>query len=110
MSERTCRFAVAVSRSARLDQALDEVLADLRKQLGDSRANLAMLFVTSHHVGDSLQTELARLRRELGGPNLIGAVAESVIGGDREIEQEVGLSVWCGCLPGETIVPLRMEF
>ncbi len=62
-------------------------------------ADLAVVFASPHHAAraDALLAAIHEVAEPTG---LVGCVAESVLGGEREVEHEPGLAVWLAQLPG----------
>jgi small ligand-binding sensory domain FIST len=70
---------------------------------------LAFVFASIHHQPelDSLGPLIAdRLRAEA----VLGCTGESIIGGDREIEQQPAVALWLARLPETTVLPMHLEF
>jgi len=89
-------FAAGLSESPELVQAVQEAVAQVRAGLGEGGPpDLALLFLTPHHR--SLVPEAAKFVLEALRPGtLLGCVAESIVGGSREIERSPGVSLWAG--------------
>ncbi len=85
-------FAAALSTAEATLPAVEEVCQQARAGLpGD--VDLAVLFFSAHHARAA--EALGRAVQQLLRPGcLIGCVAESVIGGDHEIEQSPAVSLW----------------
>jgi small ligand-binding sensory domain FIST len=85
-------FAAALSTAEPTPQAVEEVCEHTRARLAGD-ADLAILFFSPHHVRAA--DVLARTVQQRLSPRcLVGCVAESVIGGDCEIEQKPAVSLW----------------
>lgn len=93
------RFASALSVDPDAGRAESQVLERLREQLGSQRADLCAVFV-SHHYGGAIEELGQRLKRATGAQVVVGCTGESIIGGDREVEDEPALSIWGATLPG----------
>jgi small ligand-binding sensory domain FIST len=93
------RFASALSVDPNAAKAEEQVTQRIAEGLGGVRADLCAVFV-SHHYGGAIEQLGLRLRRATAAKVVVGCTGESIIGGDREIEQEPALSVWCASLPG----------
>jgi small ligand-binding sensory domain FIST len=93
------RFASALSTEPESARAEQQVLAQVREQLQGRSADLCVVFV-SHHYGAALEELGQRLSRAVGAKVLLGCTGESIIGSEREVEQEPALSLWCASLPG----------
>ncbi len=66
-----------------------------------------MLFVTAPHVG-ALDDIAATVRKLLQPATLLAATAVSVIGGEREVEEQAAVSLWAGNVGGIP-TPVRLE-
>jgi small ligand-binding sensory domain FIST len=90
-------FAAALSTTSPTSGAWEEVCSQVQPALPDS-ADLAVVFFAGHHVRAA--ADLAReLRRRLTPRCLLGCVAESVIGQDREVEEGPAVSLWLARWP-----------
>ena len=97
----TAGFAAALSEHPDLAAAIGEVLGQVLERLGDGEGDrgappdLALLFVTPPHLAGF--ADAARTVREVLKPGaLVGCVAQSVVGGTREVEETPGVSLWAG--------------
>ncbi|HZR85115.1 MAG TPA: FIST N-terminal domain-containing protein [Candidatus Binatia bacterium] len=97
----------AISDKPRLDSAVADAVADVRRALGDARPDLAVAFVSAHHAARYRELP-AMLREALGAATVLGCSARSVIGGGRELEEQAGLSVIAASLPGVDVVPFHI--
>jgi len=95
-------FASALSTSTRSQEAESEALATLEEGLEGQTPDLLVVFATHHH-GAALEELGPRLARATGARFVIGCTAESVIGPDREVEGEAGMSLWAASLPGADV-------
>lgn len=68
------------------------------------RADLALLFFSSHHV-EAAKAIVHTVRRRLEPRCLIGVSAESVLGGEVELERAPGVSLLAASLPGVSVHP-----
>ncbi|MDX1690489.1 MAG: FIST N-terminal domain-containing protein [Acidimicrobiia bacterium] len=104
----TFRFGAALSTLEDPHAALDEVATLASAPLSDT-PHLAVAFATPHHAGiaDDLAARLADLVGEQG--TSIGAIADGVIGGSREVDDGPGLSLWVARLPGVDVVSSHLE-
>ncbi len=93
------RFASALSVDPKAEKAEAQVLGQIAEQLGGERPDLCAVFV-SHHYGGAIEELGQRLARATGAQVVVGCTGESIIGGDREVEDEPALSLWCASLPG----------
>jgi small ligand-binding sensory domain FIST len=74
-------------------EAARQAVSEARSRLGASPPSLAVLFASPHFL-DSAEALVAAVGDGIGQVPLIGCVAESVIGGTREIESEPAVSLW----------------
>jgi len=102
------KFASALSVDPVAERAEEQVLTRIREQLGDASADLCAVFV-SHHYGGAIEELGQRLKRATGAKVVVGCTGESIIGGDREVEDEPALSVWCAALPGTELRPFEVQ-
>jgi small ligand-binding sensory domain FIST len=93
------RWSSTTSTLRRLDDAVDEAARTVAAGLGGAPADLAVAFVSPHHVGTWARLP-ALLRDALAPRTLVGCSAGGVIGGGREREDEVALSLTAASLPG----------
>jgi len=91
-------FASSLSREPDTGRAAAAVAEEIRRQLGDRRADLLVAFV-SHHHGEGIEALGPRLARELDARTLIGCTGESIVGRTQEIENGPALSVFAAVLP-----------
>jgi small ligand-binding sensory domain FIST len=85
-------FAAALSTSTDSIEAFDQACSRGLSALGGEPA-LALMFFSPHHAADAGQLAAAA-RRRLGAGCVLGCMGESIVGNDREIEQEPALSLW----------------
>jgi small ligand-binding sensory domain FIST len=93
------RFHDAVSTSLDRGEALDQLCAGAESALGGPPADLALLFLTPHHLPEAPEIA-AEVRKRTGARHLIGCTGEALIGAGREIEGQPALSLWAASLPG----------
>jgi len=95
------QFAAAVTRAEDIEEAARQLVTSLQRQM-PGQIDLLTLFLTSEHR-ENASALADLLRHDLTPQALIGCTCEGVIGGDREIEREPGISVLAGRLPGVTL-------
>jgi small ligand-binding sensory domain FIST len=76
--------------------------------LDEDEVSLAVLSVSRDH-SFSAGVASEALRAEAGPERVIGCVAETVVGGDREVEDGPAVAVWLASLP-EPVETFHMEF
>ncbi len=85
-------FAAALSEHPLATQATGEVLGQILEAVGQE-PDLVALFVTGVHAG-ALEDIAAAVHTVLRPGAFIGATAASVVGGDREVEEQPAISLW----------------
>src|SRR5919202_3634733 len=95
----TCRVGAGLSAADGAVVAAAEAAREARAALGGAPADLAFLFLSADHLDDA-EAALWTASAELAAANLLGCVAQGVVGHDREVEQGPGVSVWAATLPG----------
>lgn len=92
---------IGAGLSGLLDSGLaaEHAAARARESLNGQSVDLALVFLSMHHVGAAGAVASA-VHRTLGPKVLIGCSGESVIGGDTELENAPGVSVMALSLPG----------
>lgn len=69
---------------------------------------LAVLLTSAHHRDDADKV-LAAVQETAEPDALVGCVAQAVVAGSREIEEQAGIAVWLAALP-EPVETFHMEF
>ncbi|MBF6301355.1 FIST C-terminal domain-containing protein [Nocardia amamiensis] len=101
------RIGVGLSTAPEARQAGVEAAADAREQLAGEAPALAVLLASRAHADDA-SAVLAGVHRTVRVPALVGCVAQAVVAGRREIEDEPAVAVWLASgLPAETF---RLDF
>jgi small ligand-binding sensory domain FIST len=102
------RWASTVSDEPLLERAVTAAAATLRTQLGNTRPDLLVVFVSAHHAAD-FERVPALMAGAFEPGLLLGCSAGGVIGGGREVEQRPGLSVTAAVLPDVELFPFHLE-
>jgi small ligand-binding sensory domain FIST len=102
------KFAAALSVDPDAQRAESQVLLRIREQLDGAQPDLCAVFV-SHHYGGAIEELGRRLKLATGAKVVVGCTGESIIGGDREVEDEPALSLWCAALPGTQLRPFEVQ-
>jgi small ligand-binding sensory domain FIST len=97
-----------VSAAARLDDAVADTTARIRRELGDDAPDLAVAFASPHHM-ERYDAVPALVRAALEPRTLVGCSAGGVIGGGHEIEGDPGFSLTAACLPDVTVTAFHTE-
>ena len=80
-------------------EAATRAAEEALESLGGGTVSLAVLFATPQYSRRA-EALLGALRSVLGPVPMIGCVAESVVGGSREVESEPGISLWLAAETG----------
>jgi small ligand-binding sensory domain FIST len=102
------RFASFLSTSPDLRLAASSAADAVREKLG-AAASLACLFITPRYQGD-LKVIARLICDRLGTDNLLGCVAESIVGVNQEVEDNPGLSLWALSAPQQEIALAHLQF
>jgi small ligand-binding sensory domain FIST len=102
------RFAAALSTDANSSVAVDRVCGEALSHL-DTRPDFAVVFTSQHHA-DFLPELGARICQAIGCENLIGCTGESIVGNDREVEENPAVSIWLASLPGTSVRTMHLQF
>lgn len=106
--QKSARFAAALSTTVETETAVAEACVATMEQLSE-RPNLAMLFASPHHL-DDIEIAATNVCSAIGSEALLGCTGESIIGGDREVEQGPAISLWLASLPDTSVTPMHLDF
>ncbi|MEV5836143.1 FIST N-terminal domain-containing protein [Nocardia sp. NPDC052112] len=87
------RIGVGLSTAPEAWQAGMEAAADARDQIADETLSLAVLLASRAHTDDAAAV-LAGVHQTVQVPALVGCVAQAIVAGRREIEDEPAVVVW----------------
>jgi small ligand-binding sensory domain FIST len=87
------RIGVGVSTAREAGQAAADATAHARDELAGEAPSLAVLLVSRPHT-DQAAAVLNAVQEEVEPPALIGCVAQAIVAGRREIEDEAAVVVW----------------
>jgi small ligand-binding sensory domain FIST len=104
----TSRIATGLSAAPAAEDAAVEAVRQVRATLDGSKPELVFLFLSAAHLAE-VEIAAAVVREQLGAENLLGCVAEGVVGGTRELEGGPGLALWAGALPGARVETFHLE-
>ena len=102
------RIGAALSTDPDAATAAEAAVDGARSQIGGAEVSLAVVVASRQHA-PSAEAALETVRIKAGPERVIGCVAETVVGGDREVEEGPAVAVWLACLP-EPVETFRMEF
>jgi len=98
------RLAAGISANPDAARSAEQASAQCAEALGAGSTDLAIAFISYHHV-ESMDTVAAAIKRELRADCLIGVTGEGVVGGRTELERTPAISILAARLPGVSIVP-----
>lgn len=102
-------YAASLSQLGPTADAVESVCSEVLSQLNGATPDLSFIFVSHHHR--AAFHELAeQLQQRLNSKVLLGCAAESVAGGELEIENEPAMSLWSAVLPDANLLPFHLEF
>ena len=102
------KIGAALSTGPDPKAATAEAAEGARSRLDGAEASLAVLVASRHHAA-SVDVVSEVLRAAARPERVIGCVAETVVGGGREVEDEPAVSVWLASLP-QPVETFHMEF
>jgi small ligand-binding sensory domain FIST len=102
------RVAVGVSDEPDPEAAFTAAARSAAVDLGDTRCDLALVFASAQHLGDS-RSLLDAVHSELDIGALVGCGAGGVLGGGRELEVGPGAVVWALAAPDARIETHHLE-
>lgn len=103
------KCAAAMSQEVDTADAVAQTTRQIREALGHAEADLTIVFVSHDHR--RAFPELASwIQAELPSRVLLGATAETVIGGEHEIESGPAFSIWSAVREGSELIPFTIEF
>ncbi len=102
------RVSAAVSTLGDTGEASREAARHVRGELGGADVDLAFCFLTPEHSG-SVPAAVTGVCAELAPRQLLGCVAQGVVGGDRELEAGPAAAVWAASLPGAVVEPFHLR-
>lgn len=97
-----------LSTRAKAAEALAEAHGQASSGLSGA-AHLALLFYSGEHV-EAAEQLAEQASRRLPGAVVLGASAEGVVGGGREIDEPPALAVWLARFSGVQLVPMHLKF
>lgn len=101
-------FASSCSSHPLATQAVGEAVGALLEALQGERPNLVVWFVTAHHIG-AIEDIHSALQSLLNPRVVIAATSVSAIGGETEIENSPGLSIFAAVVPDNQLDVMRLE-
>jgi len=87
------RIGVGVSTAREARQAALEAAAHARDELAGEVPSLAVLLASRSHT-DEARDVLEAVQETIEPPALIGCVAQAIVAGGRELEDDAGVAVW----------------
>jgi len=103
------KIQTALSRAEQTSKAVESVCREVSAGLAGSSVDLAFVFFSANHT-ESAEFLVSMVHEQLHPKVLLGCSAESVIGGEQEVEGQPALCLWAAHLPGTTLTPFHLEF
>jgi small ligand-binding sensory domain FIST len=108
VGSREMRIGAALSTDPDPAKATEAAVEEARSRLGGAEVSLALVVASRHHAASAeIASEVVRVKA--GPERVIGCVAETVVGGDREVEGGPAVAVWLASLP-KPVETFHMEF
>ena len=101
-------FASSCSAHPLATQAVGEAVGEVLEALNGAQPDLVVWFATSHHVG-AFEDIHSALQSLLNPRSVIAATSVTAIGGETEIENAPGLSIFAATLPDNALEVMRLE-
>jgi small ligand-binding sensory domain FIST len=102
------RIGAALSTDPDPAKATAEAVGEARSRLGGAGVSLALVVASRHHA-PSAEVVSESVRVKARPERVIGCVAETVVGDDREVEGGPAVAVWLASLP-KPVETFHMEF
>lgn len=102
------QWASALSTQEQPSVAVQTVMGSLRNQLNGTQASLILIFA-SGHSREAWPVFLESVRVEYPESTVVGCGAVGVIGGGREVENTLALSVTAAVLPDVAVIGFHYE-
>ena len=102
------RIGAALSTDPDPAKAAAAAVEAARSRLGGAEVSLAVVVASRQHA-PSAEVASEAVRVKAGAERVIGCVAETVVGGDREVEEGPAVAVWLASLP-TPVETFHMEF
>ena len=102
------KWASTVSDHDVLEEAIQECVSSILRDMGDAPTDLVMAFVSSHFA-TQYDDVPAILRQNLDAKLLFGCSAGGVIGGGQEVEHRPGFSLTAAHLPDVELLPFHVD-
>ena len=102
------RWASAVSEQRSLEEAVEECVAAVGRELEDASVDLAVVFVSAEHAPQCDRVP-GLVQEALHARVLFGCSAGGVIGGGREVERRPGFALTVAHLPGVDLNAVHLE-
>lgn len=102
------RWASALSRLTRTEEAVAEAAAEVARGLAGARPDLVIAFVSPHHLDTAVRLP-ALVASALPGALLAGCTGGGIIGAGHEVEDAPAVSLTAASLPGVRLTPFHLD-
>jgi len=103
------KIYTSLSQAELTSEAVESVCREVSLGLDGRSTDLAFVFFSSHHT-ESAEFLASVVHEQLHPRVLLGCSAESVIGGEQEVEGRPALCLWAANLPKTTLTPFHLRF
>jgi small ligand-binding sensory domain FIST len=101
------RFAAATCVSTDIRKSVHDAIEQVQREI--SVPDFVVVFFSAPYI-EFVENHPAIFAERLGCPNTIGCSAESLIGGDRELENEPAICIWAASLPECDVAIAHLQF
>src|SRR5262249_13845071 len=101
------KWVSALSDSAHLPQALEDVASAIEASLLGQKPDLCLVFISRHFLL-GYENVIPFLQARFGPRVILGCSGGGVVGNGREVEQKPALALTAAILPDVTLTPFRV--
>ncbi|MBI5198194.1 MAG: FIST C-terminal domain-containing protein [Nitrospirae bacterium] len=102
------KWASSLCEGVSLDDLLKKCVQEIEEQMGDTVPDLVFFFISPHFRKD-YETAAEDLYQRLPCRLMLGCSAGGLIGSEREIEHQAGISIVAAHLPGVSLHPFYLR-
>ena len=102
------QWASSLGQGPSLQNALDQIIREIRSQIGTVPIDLAFLFTSPHFQNDHEEI-LKALNGSLACEVLVGCSGGGIIGGGKEVEHRPAIALTAARLPGVKTTPFHLD-
>ena len=106
------KYAAAACQSDDVSLAVTQCSMLVNQQLAqygpDLVPDLVIIFVAGYPP-EAFEDAVQRITELTNGRNVISVTCQSLVAGDREMEDTKGISIWAACWPDAEVTPMTLE-